>query len=96
MIMRKMSHPLNQLGRRLLLPVLMSLCLLGSALAADLQEIKEKGVIRHLGIPYANFVTGSGDGLDVELVKLFAQDLGVRYEYVEASWESVIGDLTGK
>ena len=40
--------------------------------AADLQEVKQRGVLRHLGIPYANFVTGSGDGLDVELVKLFA------------------------
>jgi ABC-type amino acid transport substrate-binding protein len=64
--------------------------------AADLQEVKQRGVLRHLGIPYANFVTGSGDGLDVELVKLFAQHLGVKYEYVKASWESVIGDLTGK
>lgn len=81
---------------RVILPALLSLCLLGSAFAADLKEIKERGVLRHLGIPYANFVTGSGDGLDVELVKLFAQHLGVRYEYVESSWESVIGDLTGK
>jgi ABC-type amino acid transport substrate-binding protein len=64
--------------------------------AADLQEVKQRGVLRHLGIPYANFVTGSGDGLDVELVKLFARHLGVKYEYVEASWESELGDLTGK
>jgi ABC-type amino acid transport substrate-binding protein len=64
--------------------------------AADLQEVKQRGVLRHLGIPYANFVTGSGDGLDVELVKLFAQHLGVKYEYVEASWEGVMEDLTGK
>jgi len=67
-----------------------------AVLAADLKEIKERGVLRHLGIPYANFVTGSGDGLDVELTKLFAQYLGVKYQYIEASWGSVIGDLTGK
>ncbi len=63
---------------------------------ADLPDIKARGVLRHLGVPYANFVTRTQDGLDVELVKLFAQDLGVKYEYVETSWENIIADLTGK
>jgi ABC-type amino acid transport substrate-binding protein len=63
---------------------------------ADLQEIQQRGVLRHLGIPYANFVTGSGDGLELELVQLFARHIGVRYEFVETSWGSVIADLTGK
>ncbi len=94
--MNKNKIPCLPMGIRLLLTMLLSLLLISSALAADLKEVKEKGVLRHLGIPYANFVTGSGDGLDVELVKLFAQHLGVKYEYVEASWESAIGDLTGK
>jgi ABC-type amino acid transport substrate-binding protein len=62
----------------------------------DLKEIREKGVIRHLGIVYANFVTGSGDGLDVEFMKLFADHLGVKYEFVETSWTQAIPDLTGK
>ncbi|MBI5557168.1 MAG: transporter substrate-binding domain-containing protein [Deltaproteobacteria bacterium] len=66
------------------------------AWAYDLQEIKQAGVLRHLGIPYANFVTGSGDGLDVELIKLFAERLGVRYEYVRTGWNEAITDLTGK
>jgi hypothetical protein len=48
-----------------------SLC--DGALANDLREIRERGVLRHLGVPYANFVTGSGDGLDVEIVQLFAK-----------------------
>jgi len=68
----------------------------GSASGADLAEIKKRGVLRHLGVPYANFVTGSGDGIDVELVQGFAAHLGVRYEYVETSWKNVIGDLAGK
>jgi len=74
------------------------LCLLTpmSLLARDLDEIKKAGVIRHLGVPYANFVTGSGDGMDVELIQKFAKHLGVRYEYVKTSWGTVIGDLTGK
>jgi len=70
--------------------------LAGTVWASDLKEIKEKGVLRHLGVPYANFVTGSGDGLDVEMVKLFADHLGVRYEYVQTTWDDVISDLCGK
>jgi len=69
----------------------------GAAIAGDLPSVKEKGVLRHLGIPYANFVSEDGkEGLDVELIKLFAQHLGVRYEYVTTTWEDAIGDLTGK
>lgn len=67
-----------------------------TASAADLPEIKKNGVIRHLGVPYANFVTGAGDGLDVEMMQLFARHLGVRYEYVRSDWDSLIGDLTGQ
>jgi len=73
--------------------------LVGSAsflLAGDLADVRQRGVLRHLGVPYANFVTGAGDGMDVELMKGFAQYLGVRYEYVKTSWKDVIGDLTGK
>jgi ABC-type amino acid transport substrate-binding protein len=68
----------------------------GPAGAQDLQEIKAQGVLRHLGIPYANFVTGSGDGMDVEIVQMFARHLGVKYQYVETSWKSAFGDLTGR
>ena len=71
-------------------------CSPGTALGGDLQEVRQSGVLRHLGVPYANFVTGMGDGLDVELIQLFARYLGVKYEYVETSWENVMGDLTGK
>lgn len=66
------------------------------ASAGDLPEIKKRGVLRHLGVPYANFVTGSGDGMDVELIKLFAEHLGVKYEYVKTDWSDVIADLSGK
>lgn len=67
-----------------------------AAFAQDLDEVRKRGVLRHLGVPYANFVTGSGDGFDVELMQLFAKELGVRYEYVQTNWTDVIGDLTGK
>lgn len=62
----------------------------------DLPEVKARGTIRHLGVPYANFVTGAGDGFSVDIVKMFAQHLGVRYEYVETDWDTVIADLIGR
>lgn len=80
---------------RCLLLVLALTCV-ATAQARDLADIREAGVLRHIGIPYANFVTGSGDGLDVELVQGFAADLGLRYEFVASSWASVFGDLTGR
>jgi ABC-type amino acid transport substrate-binding protein len=67
-----------------------------AALAGDLPEIKKAGVLRHLGIPYANFVTGAGDGMDVEIMQLFATELGVRYEYVKTDWGTVVEDLVGR
>lgn len=62
----------------------------------DLDAVRARGVLRHLGIRYANFVTGSGDGLDVELMRRFAARLGVRYEYVETTWSTALPDLVGR
>jgi ABC-type amino acid transport substrate-binding protein len=67
----------------------------GIATAGDLQEVRKSGVLRHIGIPYANFVTGDGDGMDVELMQKFARSLGVRYQYVKSGWENVVENLTG-
>jgi ABC-type amino acid transport substrate-binding protein len=68
-------------------------------MATDLAEIRQRGVLRHLGIPYAAFVRGTKgggvEGLDVEVMQLFAQHLGVRYQWVETNWAEVFGDLTG-
>ena len=80
----------------LLLAVLFLVVFAVSALAGDLQEIKQRGVLRHLGIPYANFVSGSGDGMDVELMQRFAASIGVKYEYVMTDWGTVVEDLIGK
>ena len=41
-------------------------------------------------------MTGSGDGLDVELMQGFAAHLGVQYRFVESNWKEVITDLTGQ
>ncbi|XAW87604.1 transporter substrate-binding domain-containing protein [Vibrio sp. CDRSL-10 TSBA] len=71
--------------------------------AHDLEEIKQSGVLRHIGVPYANFVSyidqgtlQSLTGLDVEIMKGFAASLGVRYEFVPAQWSTAFAKLTGR
>ena len=67
--------------------------------ASDLAEIRQRGVLRHLGVPYAHFVIATekgAEGLDVELMQLFAKHLGLRYQWIETSWSDVISDLSGK
>jgi ABC-type amino acid transport substrate-binding protein len=64
--------------------------------ASDLDRVRESGVLRHLGIPYANFVTGHGYGLSVEIMQLFAKYLGVEYRFVQSNWGDLFGDLTGR
>lgn len=68
----------------------------GASSASGLDTIKERGELVHLGIPYANFVTGAGDGLSVELIQGFAEYLGVDYTFQQTDWASVFADLTGK
>lgn len=65
-------------------------------IAGGLADIKERGVLRHLGVPYANFVTGAGDGMDVELMQGFAEWLGVDYQYVRTDWADAIDALIGE
>jgi len=85
--------------RALFLMIAVFCLLVTSVSAGDLAEIRQRGVLRHLGIPYAHFVrnTAKGpDGLDVELMQLFAAHLGVEYQWVQTSWSEVFGDLTGQ
>jgi hypothetical protein len=85
--------------KRLVLGLLagtMACLFMASSWAADLAEIKERGEIRHIGIRYANFVTGAGDGLDVELMQGFAKRIGVSYKLVYSDFYSVIRDPLGK
>jgi len=70
--------------------------LVAVANAADLKEIQARGELRHLGIKYANFVTGAGDGFDVELTQGFAKHIGVKYTLVYSDFYNVIRDVLGK
>ena len=89
--MFRMPRPLN-----LCMLSFLALFIVPSLFAQDLADVRKEGVLRHLAIPYANFYTGRGDGLDVELIRGFAREIGVRYELVETSWQHVFGDLTGR
>ncbi|MBF0506299.1 MAG: transporter substrate-binding domain-containing protein [Nitrospirae bacterium] len=90
------ANPLRTSSFLVLLVLYICISLIPLSVSAhDLADVQRSGVLRHLGIPYANFVTGSGDGMDVEIMKLFARYLGVQYQYVKTDWDSAIGDLTG-
>ncbi len=74
----------------------LSVCWQSVAMGQDLAEIQQRGVLRHLGIPYANFVTRAGDGFDMEIIQMFAKYLNVDYEYVQTNHQRAFSDLTGK
>jgi ABC-type amino acid transport substrate-binding protein len=83
--------------------ILYILLFTGFLQARDLAEIKKDGVLRHIGVPYANFVTQYNQdnktivaGLDVELMKGFAAHLGLRYVYVKADWRNAFTLLNGE
>jgi len=67
-----------------------------SSWAVTLKEVRERGTLRHLGFPYSQFVTPNHNGMDVDIIKLFAQHLGVRYEFVESPHTRMFADLTGR
>lgn len=81
---------------KVLIAALLLIPLAWFARAADLPEIKARGELRHLGIRYANFVTGAGDGFDVELAQGFARHIGVKYTLVYSDFYTIIRDLLGK
>ena len=82
--------------RFLCLAAALLLSVVGQARADDLDDVRSRGELRHLGILYANFVTGAGDGFDVELVQGFAKHLGVKYTLVLTDFYAVMRDLLGK
>ena len=65
-------------------------------LSAGLDAVRERGVLRHIGVePYANFVTSSQEGLSIEVIQRFAKWLGVEYQFVPTQWSNALGDLLG-
>ncbi len=92
-MLRLLAHTLRRSG----VAGIVMMVTFGASLAwaADLKEIQARGEIRHLGIRYANFVTGEGDGFDVDLIRGFAREIGVRYTLVYTDFYNVLRDLLG-
>ena len=70
-----------------------------SCFADDLQDIRKRGTLRHLGTQYAHFIKKGKKGyvgLDVEVMRLFAKHLGVQYRFIETTWDTLFTDLTGR
>ncbi|MBY5980530.1 transporter substrate-binding domain-containing protein [Ferrimonas balearica] len=89
---------------RLLPRLLLALLVLAAppAFPHDLEQVKQAGVLRHLGVPYAHFVANyttpngpQAEGFDVDLMQGFARYIGVDYQYVPTSWRTAFGQLTG-
>jgi len=64
-----------------------------------LNEIIEEGVIRvgttgdYKPFTYLNPDTGEFEGSDIDAAKLLAEELGVKVEFVETSWPTLMDDL---
>jgi polar amino acid transport system substrate-binding protein len=73
----------------------------GSAQAQGvLDEIKQRGELRVAGVLYRPFISrrpnGDHVGIDVEVMRLFAQDLGVKLNIVPAEWATAVAGITTK
>ncbi|WP_066856009.1 transporter substrate-binding domain-containing protein [Halodesulfovibrio spirochaetisodalis] len=60
-----------------------------------LSEIRARGELRHLGVPYARFADTNADGLDCALMRRFSEYIGVTYKFIPTTWTNAIPDLTG-
>lgn len=74
----------------------------GSAHAGMLDEVRAGGVLRvcmwpdYFGISYRNPRTGGLQGVDIELSKALAKDLGVKLAYVETDFAHLLDDLSAR
>ncbi len=84
------------MSKKTIIVIFSALIFTAICFANDLDAIKKAGRLRHLGIPYANFITGDGEGMECDIMKLFASSIGVTYDYVKSDWGTVVGDLIGR
>ncbi len=88
--------------KRLLCVLLLALCPLTSSLAhargESIPTIKERGYLKvgttgdYAPQSWLNPVTGLYEGLDVELAEDLAKSLGVKIQYVQTSWPTLMKD----
>ncbi|MGH6953684.1 MAG: substrate-binding periplasmic protein [Alphaproteobacteria bacterium] len=72
----------------------------GGASAAEsvLDEVKARGTLRVAGVVYPPIIkrrpTGEYYGVDPDLLAEFAQELGVKLEFVNSGWDTVVAGIT--
>jgi len=91
--------------RKLVLGLLLSTGFLGIAATAHantLQEIQKAKVLKvcmwpdYFGISYRNPRSGALQGIDIHLSRDFAQELGVKLQYVETNFANVVADVESR
>ncbi|MCG8530631.1 MAG: transporter substrate-binding domain-containing protein [Desulfovibrionales bacterium] len=75
--------------------ILFFLLAIPHAHGVTLEEIRTRGTLRHLAVPYARFANRNGEGLDCALLKRFADYLQVSYELIPTDFHKGFLDLTG-
>lgn len=69
-------------------------------ISSRLDRIKAAGQIRvciwpdYYSITYRNTRTGALEGIDIEMAREFAADLGVKVQFIDSSFKTLIADLT--
>lgn len=77
------------------------LCLCGTARAGTLEEVRRDGLLRvciwpdYFAISHRNPRTGALQGLDINMSRALAAELGVRLQYLETTFASVFDELAG-
>jgi ABC-type amino acid transport substrate-binding protein len=96
--------PLSRMLRRYaagLVLLMLTLCGTG-ACAGTLEDVRRAGTLKvciwpnYFAISYRNPRTGLLQGIDIELSKAFAQDLGVAVELVDTDFARLLSDLEAR
>ncbi|MCF6139637.1 transporter substrate-binding domain-containing protein [Pseudalkalibacillus berkeleyi] len=72
----------------------------GSLITSRLDEILDKGIIRvgtsgdYKPFTYLNPHTSQFEGFDIDVAHLLADQLGVKVQFVQTTWSSLMDDLT--
>lgn len=73
---------------------------LSAEAASRLDRIKADGAVRvciwpdYYAITYRNTRTGALEGIDIDMARALAADLGVRVDFVDSSFKTLVADLT--
>ena len=89
--------------RSMILAATLALLFAPSAFAQDsstLDEIKQRGELRVAGVLYRPLISprpsGEYVGIDVEIMKLMAADLGVKLNIVNSEWATAVAGIDAK